>query len=413
MKTLKDISWKKNFAIIWSGQAVSLFTSAVIQMAIIWYLTDRTRSASVLTLATLVGFLPQAILGPFIGVLIDRYDRKRIMIYSDLSIAFMTLVLAISGFGRELPIWLIMTVLCFRSIATAFHSPSLQAVTPMIVPKESLVSCAGYSQGVESFSLLLSPAVAALLYSIFDISLILLTDIAGAIFAMGTIMISRIPKAERDLDEKMPHVLSDAKEGLKVLHSEKGMTALVILNAIYAIIYFPIGSLYPLLCMSYFGGTFRESSVVEIVFSAGTLLGALILGKWGSKINQITVIILSIVVMGAGLIMTGSLRPDQLNMFVILAGVMGITIPFYHGVLMAIFQIKIDEAYLGRVLSLSASLGMVAMPVGLMLAGTFADVMGVEKWFLISGILTLFVAVAFYGMPTIRNCCKDTVSDAE
>ena len=143
MKTLKDISWKKNFAIIWSGQAVSLFTSAVIQMAIIWYLTDRTRSASVLTLATLVGFLPQAVLGPFIGVLIDRYDRKRIMIYSDLSIAFMTLVLAISGFGRELPIWLIMTVLCFRSIATAFHSPSLQAVTPMIVPKESLVSCAG------------------------------------------------------------------------------------------------------------------------------------------------------------------------------------------------------------------------------------------------------------------------------
>ena len=80
---------------------------------------------------------------------------------------------------------------------------------------------------------------------------------------------------------------------------------------------------------------------------------------------------------------------------------------------MSIFQIKIDEAYLGRVLSLSASLGMVAMPVGLMLAGTFADVMGVEKWFLISGILTLFVAVAFYSMPTIRNCCKETESEME
>jgi len=161
-----EISWKKNFAIIWSGQAVSLFTSAVIQMAIIWYLTDRTKSASILTLATLVGFLPQAILGPFIGVLIDRYDRRKIMIYSDLSIALITLLLALSGFGRELSIILIMIVLCLRSIATAFHAPSLQAVTPMIVPKESLVSCAGYSQGVESFSLLLSPAVAALLYSV-------------------------------------------------------------------------------------------------------------------------------------------------------------------------------------------------------------------------------------------------------
>ena len=408
-----EISWKKNFAIIWSGQAVSLFTSAVIQMAIIWYLTDRTKSASILTLATLVGFLPQAILGPFIGVLIDRYDRRKIMIYSDLSIALITLLLALSGFGRELSIILIMIVLCLRSIATAFHAPSLQAVTPMIVPKESLVSCAGYSQGVESFSLLLSPAVAALLYSLFDISLILLLDIAGAIFAMLTIILAKIPKAERDLSEKMPHILTEAKEGLHALHRQKGMTALVVLNAVYAIIYFPIGSLYPLLCMSYFGGTFKESSIVEIVFSAGTLLGALILGKWGSKINQITVILISIVVMGAGLILTGSLRPDQLNVFIVLAGIMGITIPFYHGVLMSIFQIKIDESYLGRVLSLSASLGMVAMPIGLVLAGTFADVMGVEKWFFISGILTLFVAVAFYSMPTIRNCCKKIEMDTK
>ena len=117
--------------------------------------------------------------------------------------------------------------------------------------------------------------------------------------------------------------------------------------------------------------------------------------------------------MGAGLILTGSLRPDQLNVFIVLAGIMGITIPFYHGVLMSIFQIKIDESYLGRVLSLSASLGMVAMPIGLVLAGTFADVMGVEKWFFISGILTLFVAVAFYSMPTIRNCCKEIEMDTK
>jgi DHA3 family macrolide efflux protein-like MFS transporter len=251
------------------------------------------------------------------------------------------------------------------------------------------------------------------LYSLFDISLILLLDIAGAIFAMLTIILAKIPKAERDLSEKMPHILTEAKEGFHALHRQKGMTALVVLNAVYAIIYFPIGSLYPLLCMSYFGGTFKESSIVEIVFSTGTLLGALILGKWGSKINQITVILISIVVMGAGLILTGSLRPDQLNVFIVLAGIMGITIPFYHGVLMSIFQIKIDESYLGRVLSLSASLGMVAMPIGLVLAGTFADVMGVEKWFFISGILTLFVAVAFYSMPTIRNCCKEIEMDTK
>lgn len=403
----KSISWKRNFAIIWSGQAVSIFTSAVIQMALIWYLTDRTGSAAVLSMATLVGFLPQAILGPFIGVLIDRYDRKWIMVYADLMIAALTLILAVVGFIQELPIWLIMVVLCFRSIGTAFHAPSLQAVTPLIVPKESLVSCAGYSQGVESVSLLLSPAVAAVLYSMLDISAILLTDIAGAAFAMFTIMITQIPKVKKSEEEKVPNVIREAKEGLAILHKEKGMTALIMINAIYAIIYFPIGSLYPLICMSYFGGTFKESSVVEIVFSAGTLLGALVLGKWGAGIDKIGAIIGSVVVMGLGLVLTGLLSPAQLNLFILLAGVMGITIPFYHGVLMAIFQTKIQEEYLGRVLSLSASLSMIAMPFGLIMAGTFADVIGVEKWFFVSGLLTLLVALVFYLMPAVRACCKE------
>ncbi len=402
-----SISWKRNFAIIWSGQAVSIFTSAIIQMALIWYLTDRTGSAAVLSMATLVGFLPQAILGPFIGVLIDRYDRKWIMVYADLMIAALTLILAVVGFIQELPIWLIMVVLCFRSIGTAFHAPSLQAVTPLIVPKESLVSCAGYSQGVESVSLLLSPAVAAVLYSVLDISAILLTDIVGAAFAMITIMITQIPKVKKSDEEKVPNVIREAKEGLAILHKEKGMTALIMINAIYAIIYFPIGSLYPLICMSYFGGTFKESSVVEIVFSAGTLLGALVLGKWGARIDKIVAIIASVAVMGMGLVLTGLLSPAQLNLFIILAGVMGITIPFYHGVLMAIFQTKIQEEYLGRVLSLSASLSMIAMPFGLIMAGTFADVIGVEKWFFVSGLLTLLIALVFNLMPAVRACCKE------
>ena len=118
-------------------------------------------------------------------------------------------------------------------------------------------------------------------------------------------------------------------------------------------------------------------------------------------------IIASVAVMGMGLVLTGLLSPEQLNLFIILAGVMGITIPFYHGVLMAIFQTKIQEEYLGRVLSLSASLSMIAMPFGLIMAGTFADVIGVEKWFFVSGLLTLLIALVFYMMPAVRTCFKE------
>jgi len=109
--------------------------------------------------------------------------------------------------------------------------------------------------------------------------------------------------------------------------------------------------------------------------------------------------------MGIGLIMTGILQPGQFKVFIVLAALMGITIPFYYGILTAIFQFKFKEQYLGRVLSLSTSLGMIAMPLGLVLSGSFADVIGVEKWFLISGVLTVIISVICYLMPSIRHSC--------
>ena len=123
-------NWKQNFFTIWAGQAFSQFSSAVLQFAIVWYLTDQTGSALVLTAAMMMGFLPQGVLGPFIGVFIDRYNRKRIMILSDLFISAASLVMVIAGWTGTLSTELILVVLFFRSIGSAFHTPCLQAVTP-------------------------------------------------------------------------------------------------------------------------------------------------------------------------------------------------------------------------------------------------------------------------------------------
>jgi DHA3 family macrolide efflux protein-like MFS transporter len=154
---MADMNWKKSFFTIWAGQAVSLITSAVLQMALIWYITFRTNSAAALSLASIIAFLPQAVLGPFIGVLIDRWNRKTIMIVSDLFIAAVAGVMAIIGIYGEIPVWGVMVVLGIRSIGTAFHTPSLSAVTPLIVPEDSLTKYAGFSQSLSSVSLILSP----------------------------------------------------------------------------------------------------------------------------------------------------------------------------------------------------------------------------------------------------------------
>lgn len=117
---MNQINWKYPYFTIWAGQAVSILTSAVLQMAIIWYLTDTTKSAAVLSWATLVGFLPQAVLGTMIGVLVDRWDRKLIMIGADLFIAAAGLSLAILSFRGEISIGMIFIVLFLRSVGTGF-----------------------------------------------------------------------------------------------------------------------------------------------------------------------------------------------------------------------------------------------------------------------------------------------------
>jgi DHA3 family macrolide efflux protein-like MFS transporter len=118
---MEKYNWKLKFFTIWTGQAVSLITSAILQMVIIFYLTEKTGSGMVLSMASLVGFLPYAVLGPAIGVLVDRHDRKKIMIGADLIIAAAGAVLAVIALYMELSVWMVMTVLFIRSIGTAFH----------------------------------------------------------------------------------------------------------------------------------------------------------------------------------------------------------------------------------------------------------------------------------------------------
>lgn len=407
-------NWKTKFTILWAGQAASLLTSSILQMSIVWYLTRKTGSATVLSMATLVGFLPQAILGPFIGVFIDRHDRKHTMILADLSIALLGLVLAASSLFGEIPIWLIMTVLCLRSVGAAFHYPALQAMTPSIVPKEELVRYAGYSQSFASISMIVSPALAAVLFSVWNLNAIILLDVAGALLAVLSLCFIRIASLQHQTGtQEKPHILREAMDGFRILRQTKGMLALVAVDAAYALVYFPIGTLYPLITMNYFGGGVAESGTVEVIFSVGTLLGSLLLGWLGDRISKIGAISKSMGFYGLGLILTGLLPPSGLKAFMLLSIAMGISIPFYHGIQTSIFQIKIEEEYLGRIFSLSSSVSMVAMPLGLVFSGTFADAAGLEKLFFGAGIFTVMLAVITVSLPSLRHCCDHTATPAK
>ena len=396
-------NWKLKFYTIWAGQAVSLITSAILQMAIIFYLTEKTGSAMVLSMASLVGFLPYAVFGPAIGVLVDRHDRKKIMIGADLIIAAAGAVLAIVALYMELPVWIVMIVLFIRSIGTAFHTPALNAVTPLLVPEEQLTKCAGYSQSLQSISYIVSPAVAALLYSVWDLNAIIAIDVLGAVIASITVALVRIPKLGDQVQSLEPNFIREMKEGIVVMRQNKGLFALLLLGTLYTFVYMPINALYPLISMEYFNGTPMHISITEIAFASGMLAGGLILGRLGSYEKRVPLITGSFFMMGASLAIAGLLPPSGFIIFVVCCAIMGLSVPFYSGVQTALFQQKIKPEYLGRVFSFTGSIMSLAMPLGLILSGFFADRIGINHWFLISGILIIGIAIVCPMMTEVRK----------
>ncbi|HAQ40599.1 TPA: macrolide efflux MFS transporter Mef(A) [Clostridioides difficile] len=400
---MEKYNWKQRFFTIYAGQAVSLITSAILQMAIIFYITEKTGSAMVLSIASLIGFLPYAVLGPAIGVLVDRYNRKTIMIIADLIIAIAGAVLAFIALYMEIPIWMIMVVLFIRSVGTAFHSPALSAVTPLLVPEDQLTKCAGYSQSLQSISYIISPAAAAFLYSIWELNAIIAIDVFGAIVAIIALALIEIPKLDVEKQELSLSFIKEMKDGFYILKENKGLFALLLIGTLYMLVYMPINALYPLISMEYFKGTPMHVSITEIAYASGMLIGSMLLGLFGSYKKRIILITASIFMMGASLTISGLLPPSGFVVFALCCAIMGLSVPFYSGVQTALFQERIKPEYLGRVFSLTGSIMSLAMPVGLILSGLFADRIGVSNWFLISGILIIGIAMICPFIPVIKG----------
>ncbi|NQX44169.1 MFS transporter [Paenibacillus tritici] len=402
-------NWKRSFFTIWAGQAVSLITSSALQMAIIWYLTDTTGSAMVLSLATMAGFLPQALLGTIIGVWVDRWNRKLVMIGADLFIAAAGVALAVVALTIELPVWVVMIVLLIRSAGSAFHTPALSAVTPLLVPEDQLTKCAGYSQSVQSASYILSPAIGAFMYAAWELEMIIAIDVLGALFACVTVAMVPIPKPEAQGRSVANNFFKEAKEGYLALRASAGLFALLWIGALYAFIFLPINALFPLMSMSYFGGTAAHASIVEIVFAGGMLAGGLVLGVWGGFKKRALSIISSISLMGIALFLAGLLPVHGFVIFVICGALMGFSSPFYSGVQMALIQERIPPEFLGRVFGLIGSLTSLAMPVGLIMSGIFADRIGIHTWFMLSGVCMIGIALLCVLLPSI--CNLDRIND--
>src|SRR4030043_1989980 len=193
----KPKSWAPRFFTIWTGQAFSLFGSQLVSFAVIWWLTQTTGSATVLATASLVGLLPQVILGPFTGTLVDRWSRRLTMIVADSLIALATILLAVLFAIGHVQIWQVYALLFIRSVCGGFHWPAMQASTTLMVPKEHLARIQGLNQMLQGGMSIASAPIGALLLVLLPMQGILAIDVFTAMLAIIPLFFFQVPQPAR------------------------------------------------------------------------------------------------------------------------------------------------------------------------------------------------------------------------
>lgn len=404
--------WRKTFFIIWSGQAISLLSSAVVQFSIIWWITNKTESAIVLSSATLVGLLPQVLCTPFAGVFADRWNRKSVMIMADLLVAVSSLVLAMLFLYGEPHTMQIYIILALRAIGFSFHFPAFQASIPMIVPVEQLARTAGFNQALQSVVKIAGPLLGAIVLNVWSISGAMMLDVIGAIIANMMLLFVSIPQPASI--QKTVHknaIFGEMYLGFKALSEARGLFILTVVSAVSIFIYIPVSSMIPLIVIKHFHGDAWHIGVVRMFYGSGMLLGSIILGIWGGPKKKIYLINSAIISMGIDFIIMGSLPSNRFAWLIIAAAFLGLAIPMFNGPFYAILQTQIESSMQGRILSFVNGIMHIATPLGLILAGPVADKLGVNILFVFSGFFISTIGTGCFFIPSIIHIEGNIISN--
>ena len=382
--------WARRFFTLWTGQALSLLGSQLVQFAIIWYLTQTTKSATTLAIASMMGLLPQVVLSPFIGTWVDRGNRRFIMIIADTSVAIATLGLAVLFALGVVQIWHIYIALFIRAVAGGFHQSAFGASVVLLVPREHLARVQGFNQALYGGMNILSAPLGAFLLAILPMQGILSIDIGTAILAVTIVFLTQIPQPERGA-QAQGTFWQDFAAGFRYIIAWRGLVILLVLVMVINFFFSAAEPLTPLLITGHFHGNAGQLGWWLSSFSVGTILGGLILGTWGGFRRKIITALLGLCLMGVGTMVVG-LIPSQLFWVGLVANsTVGLLLPIINGSFGATLQATIAPDMQGRAFAFIMSAAMLVSPLALMIAGPFADRFGIQLWFLIAGVSCLLM----------------------
>jgi DHA3 family macrolide efflux protein-like MFS transporter len=402
------------FLVLWSGQALSLIGSQAVQFALIWWLTRETGSATVLAAAAFVGLFPQVAFGPFIGVLVDRWSRKRVMFAADAVVALAAAALAwLFATGQATPTH-VFALLFVRAVGGAFHAPAMTASTSLMVPEQHLVRIQGLNQLLQGGLSIVAAPLGAGLLAVFSMTGIMLVDVMTALPALLPLLAIHVPQPQRGGTGQGTALASmgrDMVDGFRYIARRHGHLTLLSMVAAINMCLVPAFSLLPLLVLEQWSGSAAQLAWLTSTLGVGMMAGGIALGVWGGFRRRSVTALTALIALGAAVVAMGLVPGSPFVLPLVAIFAVGLAAPAVNGSIQAIFQVTISPEYQGRLFSLMGSLAGAMAPVGLLLAAPVAEAIGVRAWYLAGGAMCAVMGVAGLLVPSVVGIESERIAD--
>lgn len=398
-------AWAMRFFAIWVGQQLSLVGSTLAQFALVWWLTQTTGSATVLATAVAIATLPNIFLGPLVGALVDRWSRRVILIVADGVVAVASALLAILFWSGAIQVWHVYVILLVRALGTTFHWPAMAATTPLMVPDQHLPRVAGLNQAIGGMVDILAPPLGALLLGVFTLYNIMLIDVVTAALAILPLLFIPVPQPPRlaPSDDAKSTIWADMSAGFRYVWGWPGLRALILYSLILNLVVNPPMELLPLLVTQHFNGQALQLGWLGSAWGSGVLAGGLLLSLWGGFRRRILTLLMGVTGLGVGVLLVG-LTPAAFFPLALAGLFFGAVMnSMSNASLFTILQRTITAEMQGRVFALGRSLATAAIPLGMLVAGPLADVIGVRALFWGAGIVYVLLGVGAFFVPSLMQ----------
>ena len=369
---------------MWFGHLISHAGDAVFMIALPWLMLDITGSKSLTSLVSMSAYLPAVLFGLFAGVVVDRYNRKWIMIYSDILRALLVAVIPLSLIYGFISPLLIGAITFSLSTFSAFFYPARDSLIPHIVTAEELPAANSAISVSGQMSHLLGPLFAGIGISIFGLRHLFTADAISFLFSI--LLISLIVGPARKLTiEKHPPKWQGIVEGLTYVNSHKGLRILLILTFVNNIfIMGPAIIGLPVFVREVLTSDFGVLAKLEVAMAAGMIVGSFVFWKAEKNISPISILLFGIVMDGITYTLLFFADTSFIAMLVLI--IHGIGIPLITVSRTTIIQAVVPDEFRGRLFSMiyMAVMGTTAISVGL--TGFILEFIGADSLFLLIGV---------------------------